>query len=169
MRALSLWQPWANFVADGTKRYETRSWRTNYTGPIAIHASKNKSETLWSGLETEGPFGAIVAVATLMGCIPTETQLQFNHPTSQFDYLNQTEFWPPITDEERDVGDWTPGRWAWALRDVVKLPEPLPLRGYQGLWRLPSDLRRYIADSLITRYYDPPHNLDGGSSDDGLR
>ena len=133
MRGLSLWQPWANFVADGTKRYETRSWRTSYTGLVAIHASKNKSETRWSGLETDGPFGAVVAVATLIGCIPTETQLQFKRP-------DNCPPWPPITDAERHAGDWSPGRWAWALKDVVKLPEPLPLRGYQGLWNLSVDL-----------------------------
>ena len=128
MRGLTIHQPFANFIADGTKEYETRSWRTSYTGPLAIHASKNRSEAEYSGLEIEGPFGAIVAVATLIGCIPSETQLQYAQ-----------DRWPPITEAERDVGDWSPGRYAWALADVVKLAQPVPARGFPWLWRLPPD------------------------------
>ena len=40
MKALSLTQPWASLVVIGAKCYETRSWATNYRGPLAIHASK---------------------------------------------------------------------------------------------------------------------------------
>lgn len=40
MKAITLWQPWASLLACGAKHYETRSWPTNYRGPIAIHAAK---------------------------------------------------------------------------------------------------------------------------------
>lgn len=40
MKAITLWQPWASLIAIGAKKYETRSWKTNYRGPIAIHAAK---------------------------------------------------------------------------------------------------------------------------------
>lgn len=39
MRCLTLTQPYASLVAIGVKSIETRSWRTNYQGPIAIHAA----------------------------------------------------------------------------------------------------------------------------------
>jgi hypothetical protein len=39
MKTISLLQPWATLVAIGEKTIETRSWRTNYRGPLAIHAS----------------------------------------------------------------------------------------------------------------------------------
>lgn len=39
VRALSLWQPWAGFVAVGTKTIETRHWSTKYRGPLLIHAA----------------------------------------------------------------------------------------------------------------------------------
>lgn len=39
MKAITLWQPWASFIAIGAKRIETRSWSTSYRGPLAIHAS----------------------------------------------------------------------------------------------------------------------------------
>ena len=39
MKAITIWQPWAEFVAAGVKHNETRSWATKYRGPIAIHAA----------------------------------------------------------------------------------------------------------------------------------
>lgn len=39
MKALTLTQFWASAVALGLKRIETRSWRTSYRGPLAIHAA----------------------------------------------------------------------------------------------------------------------------------
>jgi hypothetical protein len=39
MKALTLWQPWATLIANGTKTIETRSWSTSYRGPLAIHAA----------------------------------------------------------------------------------------------------------------------------------
>ena len=39
MKAITIWQTWAEFVAAGVKHNETRSWATKYRGPIAIHAA----------------------------------------------------------------------------------------------------------------------------------
>ena len=52
MKAPSLWQPWASAIAVGAKRVETRSWPTNYRGPLR-------------------PLGAIVATCRLVDCKPT--------------------------------------------------------------------------------------------------
>ena len=62
MRALSLRQPWASMIADGSKTIETRTWRTNYRGPLAIHASARPCGDL--------PTGGIIAVALLYDCRP---------------------------------------------------------------------------------------------------
>lgn len=40
MKALTIHQPWASLIAYGFKRFETRGWRTNYRGLVAIHAGK---------------------------------------------------------------------------------------------------------------------------------
>jgi hypothetical protein len=40
VKAITLWQPWAQLVALGAKRLETRSWSTKYRGPLAIHAAQ---------------------------------------------------------------------------------------------------------------------------------
>jgi hypothetical protein len=130
MKALTLHQPWATLIAIGAKTMETRSWSTPYRGPLAIHAAKYLTEDAgWlikepvsgkpyrdalsaAGFRIFGdlPRGAIVATCQLVDCLPTER----------------------VTPE--DFGDYTPGRWAWVLRDVQPLAEPVVTRGYQGLW-----------------------------------
>jgi activating signal cointegrator 1 len=81
MKGLSLWQPWAQLVAIGAKKIETRSWGTDYRGPLAIHATKAfpaSAKNLCMGTPFmdalmcagysgtyELPHGAIVAVANL--------------------------------------------------------------------------------------------------------
>ncbi|MCA9418448.1 MAG: ASCH domain-containing protein [Candidatus Omnitrophica bacterium] len=39
MKAISIRQPFAHYIVTGDKKIEYRSWRTNYRGPILIHAS----------------------------------------------------------------------------------------------------------------------------------
>jgi len=33
-----------------------------------------------------------------------------------------------------ELGDWTPGRYAWELQNVTFLSDPIPEKGKQGLW-----------------------------------
>lgn len=152
MKAISLWDPWGTLVAIGAKRYETRSWATRHRGPIAIHVAQ-----AWNGecarainqapivaaLETRGvrvpfmrdlrpvparearryfPLGCIVAVADLTACIQMTPKVL------------------PPPPPERSFGDFRPGRWAWRLERVVRLPEPIPCRGAQGLWDVPAEI-----------------------------
>ena len=39
MKVITIKQPWATLIAEGIKKYEFRSWKTNYRGEIYIHAS----------------------------------------------------------------------------------------------------------------------------------
>lgn len=166
MKALTLTQPWASLVACGAKRIETRSWRTDYRGPLAIHAGKGlgglgagATESDLTTLLYEEPFrqalfgdvwlppadvrksiprGAIVAVCRLGGCVPT----------SSFDRVMEA-----ATDERRELerafGNYGEGRWAWLLNDVRRLDEPVEIpkgavRDYRGLWDVPDGLRRLL-------------------------
>jgi hypothetical protein len=40
VKALSIRQPWAWLIVTGYKDIENRSWRTNYRGPLLIHAGR---------------------------------------------------------------------------------------------------------------------------------
>jgi activating signal cointegrator 1 len=141
MKALTLTQHWATLVAIGAKRIETRSWKTPHRGTLAIHAAKGfpkwaKETCLESEFAKElGPYalpvGVVIATCRLISCIPTR-ELQRNR-VIQVDYLaGCDDFY--LGDHERQFGDYAPGRWAWLLADVKRLPEPIPAKGSLGLW-----------------------------------
>jgi len=58
IKALSVRQPWASLIAEGTKTIELRTWRTSYRGPLLICASKYK--------KSRGPKGVAVAIVDLV-------------------------------------------------------------------------------------------------------
>jgi len=117
MRAITLYQPWATWIADGDKRYETRSWRTDYRGEILIHAGKFDK---FLPINHDYPLGAVLAIATLAHIYPTEGVA--------------------VDEVERSRGDWSRDRFAWLFRNVRPLAEPVPCRGKQGLWTPDDDL-----------------------------
>ena len=127
MKALTLTQPWASLVALGYKRVETRSWRTQYRGPIAIHAAKGFPTEARRFAEVERaigrvpariPRGAVVCIIDLVDCQPAE------------------EVALRISGLERHLGDYAPSRWAWLFDPVSlrSLPNPIPARGALSLW-----------------------------------
>ncbi len=142
LRAPAVKDPWATLIAIGAKQIETRSYRTRYRGPIAIHSSKAFSradqaicshEPVHGALERAGihspadmPRGAIIAVAEIIACDQV--------PGGQ----DSREVIPP--EPESSFGFYSPGRWLWRLRNVRRLPEPVPCRGMLGLWQLPRDV-----------------------------
>jgi len=128
IKALTLWQPYAQAIVLGLKKYETRSWATKYRGKIAIHSSlKPLSKTYLALAEKYGiqntpakmPLGKVLAICELEDCI-----------------LMDEEFIRAQDQTEIDFGDWCAGRYAWKLKIVKILPEPKTIRGYQGLWNL---------------------------------
>lgn len=147
MKTISLLQPWASLVAIGAKRIETRSWATRYRGPIAIHASKAfslnaqelcgcdpfrevlmKASIYWpcvSGPFITIPRGCVIATATLWDCIWMDD--------GDLAYSVRGKTWK-LTEQERAFGDYSRGRFAWLLDNVVPLPVPVPARGSLGLW-----------------------------------
>jgi hypothetical protein len=127
MRALSLQQPYATLVAIGAKRWETRSWRTRYRGPLAIQASLGNrplpgAPQALAALQAAGfpdlgalPHGVVVAVCELVDCVRVEQVTGFSAL-------------------EREVGDFSAGRFAWRLEAVRPRALALPVRGHLGLW-----------------------------------
>lgn len=134
-KAISLWQPWASLIASGAKVHETRSWKTFYQGPLLICAAQRRPAgdllpliEKWKEYLPEGnlPLGEAVALVDLEGCYMTSGISHIHTPT----------------DEE--MGDWSPGRYAWRLENVRLPIRPIPIKGHQGLWDVeinPEDFR----------------------------
>jgi hypothetical protein len=160
LKALTLTQPWASFVAAGVKGLETRSWSTNYRGPLAIHAAAQfpawaralcdpgpghaaatqaafRAALRQAGIQGPSwdgrrystgqlPCGVVLAVARLVNVVRIGPCLR--HPAER--QLLPDDI-PPT---ELPFGDYTPGRFAWRLEDVVVLARPVVVRGAQRLW-----------------------------------
>jgi hypothetical protein len=136
MKCLSVMQPWATLLVSGAKRYETRSWRTNYRGLLAIHASRTfppaacelcraepfRSALLQAGVRDSAdlPRGQVIGTVELVGCIPGE------------------EIGEEAT--ERAFGDYRPGRWAWACLRPGPLAVPFVYPGGLGVFEIPDHL-----------------------------
>lgn len=142
MKALTLTQPYASLVALGLKHYETRSFVTHHRGSLAIHAAQSVNGVggkyayericqelpplmraiLWNTYSGDLPFGEILAVTWVEDCIPT------------------AEVDGDVDGDERAVGNYTSGRWAWRLRMPVLLIPAVRARGHQGIWNVEDDL-----------------------------
>lgn len=159
MKAITLTQPWASLVAFGEKTIETRSWSTNHRGPLAIHAAQGlaghterelahlcDTEPFSSALlphidgystyERWGnlPRGALVGFVELLHVFPTGPELE---PALRAHGYNVPRV---LNAQELVFGNYTPGRYAWKLYHRVTLHDPIPCRGYQGLWNVPEGL-----------------------------
>jgi activating signal cointegrator 1 len=147
---LSLWQPWALLLAAGVKRIETRSWPLRRPLPalLAVHAAK-KWDALLFDLARRAPFrghlealgvrfpgtrptpvppglalGAVVGLVRVVEVAPSEKL----HARLFAD--REQRRGPEI-----EFGDFTPGRWGFVCDAHLRLAEPVPMRGQQGLWQ----------------------------------
>ena len=81
MKVLTLKQPWATLVAEGIKKYEFRSWKTNYRGKILIHAGTGidkKELEKYKDLNLEFPSKRILAEVEIEDCLELNDELNKN-------------------------------------------------------------------------------------------
>ncbi len=133
MKALTIWQPWAILIAIGAKKIETRSWSTRYRGPLVIHAAKTRRGInsvydgwIWQMLYDAGYENEL---ALPLGCVVATCNLVTVEPVTSL-------FASDLQENEIELGDYTPGQFAWMLEDIVKVVPPIPAQGRQGLWNI---------------------------------
>ncbi len=137
MKVLSVWQPYASLTVHGFKKVETRS----YPAPTALHdqrigiaSTKRIVEAQRQVMKDEQfreyygetglpalrdlPHGFLIGTVILMTCY----RIAECHLTA-------------VPAAERMFGDWRPGRYAWVLKAAEVLPEPVPVRGQQRMWK----------------------------------
>lgn len=158
-RGLSLWEPWATLWAHGEKLFETRSWVTNYIGPLLICATKKVTEENLELCQDEPFRGALrrIAAARGLGSAPKLGDVLSPGCAIGVGYLDHC--WPTESScvqrelaqlaPERHFGNFTPGRTAWLLRrDITVFPNPIPVRGAQGLWLVPPDVIEQVQSTI---------------------
>lgn len=143
MKAITIKQPWASLIALGEKKFETRSWQTQYRGPISIHAGKTidreacndfsiVATLLKHGIKSHNdlPVGVVLAKANLVEC----HKVTADYYSMYEEEKAGTDKGLSIEGEEWWFGDYTEGRYAWELTDLRVLPHPLQAKGKLSLW-----------------------------------
>lgn len=169
MRGLSLTQPWASLVAIGAKQWETRSWPTQFRGQIVIHASKSYPKDCRE-LEYEEPFlsalkrglpsphmlptGSVIGLATIENCLPT-SQFKPAFLTSEARAIvHDLRGIITISHEEYEFGDYSEGRYAFRIANVMQLRTPIPCRSALNFWPVPDAVVAQIHLQLIDMQHD---------------
>ena len=122
MKAITIKQPWATLIAEGIKKYEFRSWNTNYRGKILIHAGKTlevKNLNKFKNYNLSFSCGEIIGEAELADCIKV---------TKEFD--NELKSINKLVYGNSNHVD----KYAWKLDNVKKYKNKIRINGKLGLW-----------------------------------
>ncbi|WP_331281053.1 2-oxoglutarate dehydrogenase E1 [Bacillus sp. EB01] len=137
MKIISMIQPWASLFVLGESQFETRTWRTNYRGKLAIHSSKRPDKKAcnagpvqkllkFHGLSAETlPTGMIIGVCELKNCIRVIENTGTMAVLEDGRIISGKELW---------LGDYRVGCFAWEVEGMRALDEFIPAKGQLGLW-----------------------------------
>ncbi len=121
MKAITEPQPWASLIAAGVKTILTRSWSSEYRGPLAIHAGKHRpahdeavGDWYWDEVHYDGQIvyrygpqvrpgglGAVVATCTLADVVPMVDSLTGSVPVDPHVLIGDRHE-PPLAFRELD-------------------------------------------------------------------
>lgn len=124
MKALTIRQPWATLIMQGVKRYEFRSWKTNFRGEVLIHAGKGIDKEAVERLkkylpEGELPLGKILGKVNITDCVPMSEEFASMLSKENNDIYTTHSF-------SRNYG--------FKLEDVEVFDTPIDAKGQLGFW-----------------------------------
>ena len=123
MKVLTLKQPWATLVAEGIKKYEFRSWKTNYRGKVLIHAGSGvdkKELDKFKDLNLEYPSKRIIAEVEIEDCLELDDELNNK-------IINENNI---AYGKKYRIG------YAWKIGNVKKIKSDKEIKGKLGLWNI---------------------------------
>lgn len=122
MKVLTIKEPWATLIIDGHKKYEFRSWKTNYRGKLLIHAGMSLERDMLERVKDYNlncSKAAIIGEAELVDCILVDEKLHQ-------ELVNKD---PIVYGKSNHVETY-----AWQLENIVKYEKSIPVKGKLGLW-----------------------------------
>lgn len=146
IKCLTLTQPYASLVAFGSKKFETRSWRTRYRGPLAIHSALKFPED-----ERLLCRNNIIFRQGVRGCLPEDLPLG-----RLLALVDLTEIYNAETAINKELvvrdeilfGNYNYGRFAFKLENVREIQEVIQVKGSLGLWNLSPALVEQVSAYL---------------------
>jgi hypothetical protein len=132
--ALSIQQPWAGLIACGMKDIENRSWRTDFRGPVLIHAGKAIDREAMEDIAADRH-----PVTGERGFVTR----QFVTEVARGEFLNRLQLRGGFVGQCEVVdclqgggSDWYVGPWGFVIRRASPLPL-IPFPGQLGFFRVP--------------------------------
>lgn len=125
MKVITIKQPFASLIVENIKKYEFRTWKTNYRGKILIHAGKNVDKNAMKKFEKynlDYPTGCIIGIASITDCIKVDDNFR-NILKGENDLVYSNA----IKNKE-----WN--GYGFKLEKVSKI-EPIKVRGKLSLWK----------------------------------
>lgn len=119
MKALTIKEPWASLIVQGFKKYEFRSWKTNYRGKVLIHAGLSKENIeKYKDYNLDISSGEIIGEACITECILVDEKLD-----------------KKLRKIDKNVyGNNHIGLYAFKLENVKKYNKKIKAKGKLGLW-----------------------------------
>ena len=123
MKVLTIKQPWASLIMLGLKKYEFRSWKTEYRGELLIHTGKgidkDGMERLKKYIPENMPTEKILGKVKLIDCIKTSP-----------------EFYDKVQKENKDIYAKSVFNqdYAWQMEVIEVYDNPIRVKGKLRLW-----------------------------------
>lgn len=83
--------------------------------PLLEQIKRHVKEYAW--MKNASDINVLILAAELVAC-----------------HLITEEYLSTLPDTEKALGDYSLGRYAWEMRNIKELPEPIKAKGQQGLW-----------------------------------
>lgn len=168
MKAISIHQPFASLIVDypewipanwPRKRVENRTWASPYVGvPVLIHASKTTATLdrlplrYPMALREVMPFGALVGTAVVTACIRYDLG-------KSFDFVGKATLAKRLDLAKFAWVNGHPhseGPICWVLEDVQRFRQPIPYKGAQGFFDVPTHL---VIEQITKAMPVNPHDV----------
>lgn len=157
MKALTLWQPWASLIHIGAKPFEFRGWYPprSAIGERLVNHAGSRPMKMTEILDLIGQLESGNRDIVTSTCLRPAIALPFLRelrdgtasapageglgsfilgvPRNGIDIAEEFGL-TRVNDSERDFH----ANWGWPVLDYEPWPEPIPMRGAQGLWRWPE-------------------------------
>lgn len=124
MKTITIKQPYASLIAAGIKKYEFRTWKSNYRGKLLIHAGKGidkKTMEKFKNYNLEYPSGCIIAICDMVDCVKIDEETR-----EMLLKENELVYGKAAMDKSFD---------GYGFRlENVKMIEEIPVKGALSFW-----------------------------------
>jgi hypothetical protein len=103
----------------GDKKYEFRTWKTNYRGPLYIHASKAYKKELVNNFDNIN-----LQLGEIVGEVILEDIIELNEDNIEAIYNENPKVYKGVK---------TDYKYAWVLKEPKRIT-PIKVNGKLGLW-----------------------------------